>query len=51
LSFYDDQKTSNAALIQLLQMVNGKLDILDQTTEDSSDKLADAIKKASGHLF
>lgn len=51
LSFYDDQKTSNAALIQLLQMVNIKLDVLDKTTEDGADKMADAVKKASGHLY
>jgi|GEM_PF-6386948 len=51
LSFYDDQKTSNASLIQLLQMVNNKLDMLNDTTSDSSDDIVDAIKKASGSLY
>ena len=51
LGFYEDQKNSNAALIQLLQLVNIKLDVLDQTTEDSAGKLTDAIKKASGSLY
>ena len=51
LDFYTDQKQSNASLIQLLQMVNVKLDALNDTTDNGSDDIVDAIKKISGRVY
>ena len=44
INFYDDQKSSNAALINLLGMVNEKLDALHDTTSEGHKSTVSAIK-------
>ena len=51
IDFYTDQKQSNASLIQLLQMVNSKLDTMNDTFDDGTDEIVDALKKVSGKVF
>jgi hypothetical protein len=51
IDFYDNQRQSNASLIQLLQIVNSKLDDLNSMVDDSSDEIVDAIKKSSGKVY
>ena len=51
MQYYDDVRSANDSMINLLQGLNEKLDQLDRTTRDSSNTLSRSISKASPNLM
>ena len=51
MQHYDDVRSANDSMINLLQGLNEKLDQLDRTTRDSSNTLSRSISKASPNLM
>jgi hypothetical protein len=51
IDFYDNQRSSNASMIELLQMINYKLEALGHTTNSSTSDIVNAVKKQSGRVY